>query len=84
MSHATEGALNDALVAHLRDEGAIGPDEVVVAWATPYVALLPDDDTRQGSTWPVAQPHYVTHGLAAGLLAVLNASMGAGGGGEDE
>lgn len=83
MSQDTEAMLNDSLVAHLRDEGAVGEDEVIVAWATSYVALTPDDDTRQGSVWPAAQPHYVTHGLAAGLLAVLNTSMGDGGSEED-
>lgn len=82
MSMDTEAALNDALVAHLRDEDAIGDDEVIVAWSTAYVSLLPGDETRQGSTWPAAQPNYVTHGLAAGLMAVLNAGMG--GGEEDE
>src|SRR5688572_10130997 len=45
VSMDTEAALNEALVAHLRDDQAIGEDEVVVAWATAYVALLPDDDT---------------------------------------
>lgn len=83
MSQDTEAALNDALVDHLRDEGAIGVDEPVVAWATAYVALTPDDETRQGNTWPAAQPNYVTHGLAAGLMATLNTGMGDGGG-EDE
>ena len=75
----TEATLNDALIGHLRDEGAIGDDDVIVAWASAYVALTPDDDTRQGSVWPAAQPNYVTHGLAAGLMAVLNAGMGDGG-----
>lgn len=84
MSMDTEAALNDGLVTHLRDAEAIGEDEVIVAWAIAYVALLPNDETRQGSCWPSAQPHYVTHGLSAGLFATLNTGMGDGGGGEDE
>jgi len=86
VTHDTEGALNDALVAHLHADGAIGEDEMVVAWIVSYVTLLPDesDSTRQGSCGPAAQPYYVSHGLAAGLMATLNAGMGDGGGGEDE
>lgn len=86
MSHDTEGVLNDALVAHLRDDGAIGDDEIVVAWVVSYVTVLPDegDSTRQGSCGPAAQPYYVSHGLAAGLMATLNTGMGDGGGGEEE
>jgi hypothetical protein len=78
--------MNDALVAHLQAEACIADGELVVAWVVAYVAVCPgvDDATRQGSVSPAAQPHYVSHGLAAGLLAVFNATMGDGGGGEDE
>lgn len=86
MSHDTEATLNDALVAHLHDEESIGHDELVVAWVVSYVSVLSDDSdsTRQGSCGPAAQPYYVSHGLAAGLMATLNAGMGDGGGGEEE
>ena len=86
MSHDTDSGLNDALVAHLQAEECISDGDLVVAWVIGYVAVCPgaDDATRQGSVSPVGQPYYVSHGLAAGLMAIFNAGMGDGGGGEDE
>ncbi len=86
MSRTTDDALSDALAAHLQAEEVIGDGELVVAWVVGYVTVCPgaDDVTRQGSISPTGQPHYVSHGLAAGLMATFNTSMGDGGGGEDE
>jgi len=86
VSHDTDATLNDALVAHLQAEECIADGDLVVAWVISYVAVCPgaDDATRQGSISPVGQPYYVSHGLAAGLMATFNAGMGDGGGGEDE
>lgn len=85
VSHNTEGALNDALVVHLQAEEVLGDGDLVVAWVIGYVAVCPgaDDVTRQGSISPLGQPFYVSHGLAAGLMAVFNAGMGDGCEGED-
>jgi hypothetical protein len=86
VSRTTDDALSDALVAHLQAEEVIADGDLVVAWVVAYVAVCPgvDDATRQGSISPLGQPYYVSHGLAAGLMATFDTGMGDGGGGEDE
>jgi hypothetical protein len=78
VSKATEAALYDALVAHLRDEDAIEANELLVAWVTSYAAVLPGvaDAVRQGHSSPEAQHYYASHGLAAGLFAAFNHGIG--------
>lgn len=78
MSRSTEDALNDALVAHLRDENALEPDEVLAAWVVSYASELPADPdaARYGHSQPAGQRYHVSHGLAAGLLAAFNNGMG--------
>lgn len=86
MSQDSDSVLNDTLVAHLRDEQVLEDGDLVVAWVIAYVAVCPgaEDATRQGSISPLGQPYYVSHGLAAGLMASFNTGMGDGGGEDDE
>lgn len=77
MSNDTDSALNDALVAHLQAEDVLGDGDLVVAWLIGYVAVCPgaEEATRQGNISPLGQPFYVSHGLAAGLMASFNDGM---------
>jgi len=78
MSKATEVDLHEALVAHLRDEGALEPDELLTGWVIAYCAELPavPDAARYGHSSPDAQRYHVSHGLAAGLMAAFNNGTG--------
>ena len=78
MSKQTEEALHAALQTHLRDAEAMEEDELLVAWVVSYAGEIPtqSDVTRFGHSSPDGQRYYVSHGLAAGLMAAFNAGVG--------
>lgn len=78
MSKATEVDLYETLIAHLRDEHVLEPDELLTGWVIAYCAELPTqpDAARYGHSSPDAQRYHVSHGLAAGLLAAFNNGVG--------
>lgn len=74
----SEDQLHDAMSEYLRDVSALGEDEVLTAWVISFAGEIPGepDASRSGMAQPKGQRYYVSHGLAAMLMASFNAGMG--------
>lgn len=74
-----ESAVHDALQAYLREKGTLSDDDVLVGWLIGWHAEMAQESgaARYGHAQPAGQRFHVSHGLAAGLMAAFNSSVGA-------
>jgi hypothetical protein len=73
-----EDKLYDVMTNYLREVDALGEDEVLTAWVISFAGEIPGEPnaSRSGMAQPKGQRYYVSHGLAAMLMASFNAGMG--------